>query len=485
MRAAFFIVFVSVLGLLTPISTVAQPADDGMVALSDEQARSLALQALRTRNFPVADAVSSAILNQNPNDADMLMVRAVLAREAGDLEAAREAAARAYANSDNPNLRFDAAIMTGDLYAREEKYLRSEFWLRRADQSATSPQQQQITENFFRRVRQLNPLTVQLRFTVRPSNNVNNGAETLEIDIGGLPFRLDESGQQLGGYEASAGVSLAYRLSESQTHRTELLADLFYRKVWLDDDAKALSPTSENSDFDYRAVVVGLNHTRLIWPDLGPTSLGVLFGRSWYGENRSFTTTETVINPLTLEPEERTTTTDLTLADTRWFELSGRQAVRLDERRSLSFGARARSENRLDAPVNDNTQLALSVDYRQAAETSGSWGLGATFRNVWSDSATSDRFSTELRADRAFGQIGPMVPRIRVSLENQNFHEFTTTIDGRQDRSVTLDLNARFPDVRFYGFIPEASIRARKTDSNVDIYDRNEYSFGITAVSRF
>ena len=94
-------------------------------------------------------------------------------------------------------------------------------------------------------------------------------------------------------------------------------------------------------------------------------------------------------------------------------------------------------------------------------------------------------FSTTLRADRAFDQIGAMVPRIRLSLENQNYHEFTSTIDGRQDRSITLDVNARFPDARFYGFIPEASIRARKTESNVDIYDRNEVSFGITAVSRF
>ena len=427
------------------------------MTLSSAQAKGVAIQAVRSGNFPVADAVSSAILNQDPDDADMLMVRAVLGRQVGNIEAAREAGARAYANAENPNLRFDAAILVADLYAREEKYLRSEFWLRRADQASSSPQQEQITENLFRRVRQLNPLTVQLRFTARPSNNVNNGAETLEIEIGGLPFRLNDTGQQLGGYEASTGVSLSYRLSESQTHRTSLLGELFYRKIWLDSDAKEAAPEADGSDYDYGVVIVGLQHQRLIWPDIGPSQFTGLLGQSWYGGDE--------------------------LA--RWLELSGRQSVRLDERSSLSFGTTIRTENRLDDEINDSEQLSLSVDYRRAVESGGSFGLGATFRNVWSDSATVDRFSTEVRADRAFGQIGPMVPRIRLSLQNQNYHEFTSTIDGRQDRSVTLDLNARFPDVRFYGFVPEASIRARKTDSNVDIYDRNEYSFGITAVSRF
>ena len=113
------------------------------------------------------------------------------------------------------------------------------------------------------------------------------------------------------------------------------------------------------------------------------------------------------------------------------------------------------------------------------------YGFGITLRNVWSDSATVDEFATGLRADRTFGQIGPVIPSLRVRLENRNFHEFTATVDGRDDRLMTLEATAILPDVTFYGFVPQGSVRMRRTWSNVDIYDRNEFSFALTAISRF
>ena len=458
MRAAFYLfVFACSLGLAAPTDSSAQESDAQNVNLSTDQARAVTVNALRSGNPGVADAISSALLAQNPDDAQMLLVRAILARQAGRFDVAQEAASRAYANSESDAVSFESALVVADVLARDEKYLRSEFWLRRADQAASNEGQERAVERLFRQVNARNPLSIQLRFSARPSNNVNNGAEELVIEIGGLPFRLSDSGQQLGGYETSVGLSLGYRLSEDATQRTEALLELFHRDIRLDSDAKDDAPDVEGSDFDYSVVIVGLRQQRLIWPDLGPTSFTGLLGQSWYGEKK--------------------------LA--RWFELSGRQSVRLADDRVLTFGATARTELRLDGDINDSKQFGLSVDYRQAIEGAGSFGLGATIRDIRSDSATVDRFSTEIRGDRVFGQIGPMVPRISLSLQNQNYHKFTSTIDGRQDRSATLGLSATFPDVRFYGFVPEASIRARKTNSNVDIYDRNEYSFGVTMVSRF
>ncbi|MXQ08789.1 hypothetical protein GQ651_13105 [Alphaproteobacteria bacterium GH1-50] len=431
--------------------------EEQQVVLNAAQARFVARQALTQGNLPLAKALSDAVLAQTPDDAEMLMIRAILARQAGDLEMARDAGARAYRKTDNPALRFDAAMLVADLHARDENYTRSQIWLRRADQAAQNDRQRAVTANAYRQVTRLNPFSVQLRFGVRPSNNVNNGAETTVIELGGLPFRLDDSGQQLGGYEATAGVSLAYRLSESETQRTQALGELYFRKVWLDSAAKEASPASENSDFDYGTIIAGIRHQRLIWPETGPTSITALLGQSWYGGEK--------------------------LA--RWTEVTANQIVQLEEGRGLSFGVNLRDETRLDSDINSSKALGLSVDYRQPVEGAGSWGAGLAVRNVWSDSATVDLFSTTLRADRNFGRVGPIEPTLRVSVENRNYHKWLSTPGGRQDRSLTIDVGATWPEAQYYGFVPQASVRGRRTWSNVDIYDRNELSFGMTLVSRF
>jgi hypothetical protein len=401
----------------------------------------------------------------------MLMVRAALARQTGNFDAAREAAARAYANSDNPVLKFDAAVTVADVYAREEKFLRSQLWLRRADQIATTEQQEELITAAFRRVNRLNPLTIQLRFSVNPSNNVNNGADNLEVEIGGLPFRLSADGQALGGVEATLGFSMSYRLSENAEQRTDALFDLFYRNVWLDSSAKEVAPDAKGSDFDYGSVVVGIRQQRLIWPETGASSFTGTVGQSWYGGDK--------------------------LA--RWVNVGARQEVRLDEDRSLIFGAGLRDEKRLDDSINDSKSLLLSADFRQAVEgvggfelgmtlrnfLAGSYGFGVTMRDFRSDSATVDRTSVELRAFRSFGQIGMLQPSVTFSVENRNYHKFTSVEGGRRDRSVSLGLRTTVPDARLYGFIPEATLRVRRTYSTVDIYDRDELTFGVTAISRF
>ncbi len=455
MRAASF--FVCLFLVLAGAPAVAQAPAEGGTVLTTAQAKQVAVAAMNAGDVRVADAVSSAILAQDPDDPEMLLVRAVLARGVGDLETAEDAGMRAYRNSDNRQLRFQAAMLVADVLTQRESYTRAQIWLRRADQAAETNRQRSISANAYRQVRQRNPLSVELRFSARPSNNVNNGAENVVIEIGGLPFRLDESGQQLGGFEAEVGASLTYRLSESEIQRTEFLGDVFFRKVWLDSDAKAKAPGVNASDFDYGAIALGLRQVRLIFPETGVTTFTGILGQSWFGGEEL----------------------------SRWADVSARQVVRLAGNRSLTFGVRLRAEDRLDEDINSSRAVSVSADYRKRVESGGSYGFGITLRNVWSDSATVDEFATGLRADRTFGQIGPIIPSLRARLENRNFHEFTATVDGRDDQLMTLEATAILPDVTFYGFVPQGSLRLRRTWSNVDIYDRNEFSFALTAISRF
>ena len=455
LRAAFLSLGLALL-VLTPAPLLAQDAENAQT-LSIPQARAIALQAVQTGNIALADQISTALLQRNPEDAEALMIRALSARRVGALDIAEDSAAQAYQNSDNPALQFDAAMLVADIKARNEQFTRAEFWLRRADNVAPDDGRKNIAARAFQNVSRLNPLSIQLRFTARPSNNVNNGAETLEINLGGLPFTLNPSGQQLGGYEASTGVSLAYRLSEDETQKTEALAELFYRKIWLDTRAKELVPSADGSDYDYGVIITGVRHQRLIWPDLGTSEVTGLIGQSWYGGDE--------------------------LA--RWGEFQLRQTVRTSDAQQLRFGTTIRSEKNLDNDINSSESLALSVDLTRAAESGGSFGFGATLKNVWSDSGTVDLASVALRANRNFDRIGAVQPRISASVEQRNYHKFSSVAGGRDDTSLSLGLNVTFPDVSYFGFLPQATLQARRTWSTVDIYDRNEYSIGLTAVSRF
>jgi tetratricopeptide (TPR) repeat protein len=454
LRPAATLMFLAISAPSFVFAQAVPPADQ---QLSVPQARTLAHQAALQGNLQLADALSSALLAQDPDDPQALLVRAIVARGVGQLDDAHDAATRAYRNSDIPALSFDAAMLAADIQARREKFTSAQIWLRRADQVAPDAPRQQIVAQAYRQVARRNPLQIQLRFTARPSNNVNNGAETIVIDIGGLPFLLDPSGQQLGGFEASTGASISYRLSGSETQRTEALGEFYYRKIWLNSSAKAKAPDATGSDFDYGVLIGGIRHSRLIWPEIGVSRITGLVGQSWYGGD----------------------------ALARWGEVQLGQTVEQGERKRLNFGTVLRSEKRLDDDINSAYSLAITTEATRPATGGGQIAFGGALKNVWSNSATVDHFSTTLFASRAFDRIGAIRPSVRASVEQRLYHKFATAPGGRKDLSLSLGVDIVWPEISYYGFQPRLSLKARRTQSNVDIYDRNEYSIGVTAVSRF
>lgn len=451
--------------MLIAIALAASPGMAGQATAQNAQAapgvtldgaRVLARRAFAAGDLAAADALSSMLIARDPRDAEALFVRALVARRTGRLDRAGNAAAAAWRAAEAPRLKFDAALLAADIAARQERLTRAQIWLRRADQAAGDPARRALIAGAYRQVRRRNPLSFALRFSARPSNNVNNGAETTMIEIGGLPFFLDPSGQQLGGYEAAAGLSFSYRISETETRRTEALGEVYLHKVWLDSEAKAAAPGVEGSDFDQAVVAAGLRHHRMIWPDLGPSRVAGVIGQSWYGHAE--------------------------LA--RWAELQLGQTVRLNDRGRLDFATVLRAEKRLDDDINSSVSLALSASFTRPVGN-GRLSLGATVREVRSASGTVDHASVALRATRAFGRVGPVVPAVRASVERRNYHKFAAATDGRDDTAVSLGFDVTWPEAGFYGFAPRLSLEARRTLSNVDIYDRNEYAIGLSVVSRF
>ncbi|QMU57035.1 MAG: hypothetical protein GKR98_01755 [Boseongicola sp.] len=96
LKAAFAAFFLFI-GTGTPVPLAAQEvAQPSRVQMSPAQARGLARQALAGGNAEMADAISKALIERNPSDAEAHLIQALVARGRGDLRASRDASARAY-----------------------------------------------------------------------------------------------------------------------------------------------------------------------------------------------------------------------------------------------------------------------------------------------------------------------------------------------------------------------------------------------------
>lgn len=415
-----------------------------------------ARQALQAGDFQTALVQTSRVLAINPDEPVSLMIRAVALRGLGRFSESVDAAAAAYSASDDDALRFEAALLAGELNARLERFTRSQIWLRRADQLAP-PQLRPQVAAAYRQVTAQNPLSFNLTFGITPSDNVNNGSETLLIPLGGGAAFLDDSSQALGGTEVSLGGTLAYRLSATETTRTDLLADFAGTKVYLDSEAETLAPSAEDSDFDFAAIVVGLRHRRLFFPQVGATEGTILAGRSWRGGG----------------------------GQAIWREISLRQFVVRGDRNTLTFGTRLRNETRDDDPISENNTFGVSVDWTRLLDAGTTFSLGGSISKTNSASLSLDNTAVRIYGSRSFQQVGVVQPNLTISAQSQNFSRFTTGVIGRSDNTLDLRLDFTFPDVSYFGFVPQATVEARRVWSDLDAFERKAFSVGLTAVSRF
>ena len=268
---------------------------------------------------------------------------------------------------------------------------------------------------------------------------------------------MGDDAQQLGGYEGTLGVSLSYRLSADQTSRTDALFELFGKNVWLDSDAKRDAPGVEGSDFDYGAILVGVRLSRLIWPELGPSSVSASLGQSWSGGQR----------------------------EALWQEVQLQQTARQGEQAAWRYTVSLRNETRNDEPIKDSQALGFSATWTTVQNGGRNLSLGALVRSTWSDSGTVDNLALGLNASHTLPTWGVILPRVTAEAVTRDYRKWASTPVGRRDDTLNLSLEMTFPEFRYYGFSPKAALRARRAWSDVDIYDRRSLSVGLKAVSRF
>lgn len=428
------------------------------------QARSIMVQSAQGGDPALAKEIAEAILQQNPDDRDALIVLAVAEPRLGNAAAGRAAGARAWWQSDSAAQRYEAARLTALAASNAGEFTRASLWLRVALIDAPNEAERARTIADGRLVNQRNPWSTQLSFSLAPSNNVNGGAEDDEFSAPGNPTgTLSEDAQALAGWRASLGIATQYRIHQSESSRTSLAVQGNIGRVRLTEDTSV-----PDEAFDTSSARVSLRHDRLLAN--GSVSGSVSFGR---------------VNFRDLDLATETTEADG--YDSRRFTLDYR--VPLSENVSLGLSY-ARELLLYDADgigeINRNT-VGTTVTYTLSSGNRLSAALSWTDSDGDSVNYTSEEQSVRLGYTWS-DPIGPVSLSIGGGMRWAEYPDYRILFPvegGRQDETVFVDANIGFPNVSFAGFTPGLRIDLSQTDSNVGRFDRTTATAGFTIASQF
>ncbi len=443
-------------------TTIASTGLAQETVLTLPQARGLAVHALRDGNPRLAIDMANGLILSDPRAAYPHAILARAQQMTGDHDAARKSAARAFGLAAPGPDRFVMGQLAARTAIAADRPGLAQLWLRRTAIHAPEAAKAAIAADF-RALRRLNPLSLHLDASLRPSSNVNNGSETAFQVIDGVPVTgaLSGAAQALSGTVGSLDFNARYRLSSSDTSLTALGARLYTRRVALSDSAKAQAPTARNRDFSADFGELSIQHGFATVPG-GIANLSIAVGQAAYGGASSFRFVRTggehgwqVGGPSRL-------TLGLTLENR-----SGVKSARFDAR-AVSLGAE------YARPLANGDRLTLSVGLRDTQ---------ATFVND-----TSQALS--LRAGYGLGApVGPVTLSGAVSLGFADFPDymsgFIAVPGGRQETSLQAEITARFDDADYAGFVPELTFRAGRTGSNDSRFDTRELSVAFGIGSKF
>lgn len=343
-----------------------------------------------------------------------------------------------------------AARLIAAAHFRAGQYFRAEYWLRLAANAAPDPFTKQAIAADFRGLRAISPWNLQIDISAAPNSNVNNGSQAETVTIWGLPFVLNADARALAGYEFSLGARLAYRISESPRHRTNIGLTASARTFTLSPSAAKAAPFVKGSDYAFSGAELFLTHEFRHNLANGPALLSAHFGRNWYGGapfsrfarltfGQTFIVSPTNSLGLTVGLERQDVQRTNSLNNV--VMLSG------------FWGTKLANNDALTITASHNT--TISKNSHEENEASRLGVRYALARPIWG-------------ANLAFGAD--------VEYRNWDVSIFDLA-NGRQDTSVNLVADIKLNELDAYGFAPVIRLEARQTDSNIGLFDRQ--SFGI------
>lgn len=433
------------------------------VTLTLDQARAAAEQALKAGDPDIALQIAGGLLQADPNDAFAHFVMAVAFTQKNNLRQGRKAASQAYRYSQNPVRKFESAQLAAQLSFAEGRPTLTQIWMRRAVQHAPNDQIESQIGREYAQVRALNPWSFQIGVGLRPSDNVNNGADTGLNIIDGVPATgiLSPDAQALSGVIGTLDITTGYRLRGDGNSTTTWGGRLYIKEVRLSDDARAQAPMASDDDFDSTYAETSLRHDFAIGAD-GFGSVEAAAGRFWSGGRESY----------------------------NFGRVSALRGWRLNAQSGITVSGLFESRSRIDPASQDADIYGLGARYFQRLANGDALSFDLTLRDVNSVNINNDFNTTALRAAYSFANpIGPVEVSAGITVGYADYDAFNVGFisvpGGRQDESVLADLTLLFRGIDYAGFAPTMRFQAGKSRSNVSRFDTRELSVSMGIRSKF
>jgi hypothetical protein len=413
---------------------------------------------LRQGRSAQALAFANAMLAQRPDDSTVLALKSRAERDLGRNPAAIATARQSWRAAKTGPERFTASMVMAQGLASDQQKFRAQFWLRRAMQEAPTPQARKSAENDFGYVRRRSRLSVQIDTSVQPNSNVNNGSSATTIYFLGLPFVLSGGSRALSGIEASATVTLRYRIAENPTGKTDLRFSALDKQVFLSSAAKALAPNARNGDYAFAATEIGLDRKWLFAKGRAEGNASVTLGHNWYGGE------------------------DLS----HYYRFSGGATVALARGwQGFALGQIERQDRLDDARQSANLHT-LSLGVSHVLSNHDRLRLTLSGTEAQSQSSAVDHSAVSASLDWALAR--PVLgSRLNLGLvaEQRDYDQSLYSSAGRHDRLLAASAAFALEKLDYMGFIPVLSVEASRTESNISLYQGNSLGLGLSIQSKF
>ncbi|MEM6759915.1 MAG: hypothetical protein AAF601_10595 [Pseudomonadota bacterium] len=442
----------------------AEPAPPQQAEITLDRARVLARQALARGDLVLAIKLARGLLEADPDDANAHMIVAVAMARAGEANEARKSAARAYRISDTKPARMQAAQLAAKAALHDNRPTLTQLWLRRAALNVADDVSKDRIATDYARVRTINPLSFRINAGLRPSNNVNNGADSALQVIDGVPIvgTLSGGAQALEGTIGTVDIDLSYRLRQSARSVTRLGGRFYMRRVWLSSSAKAQAPGLADDALDSTYVDVSLSHAFALGAEGNTASAGVRLGRAWAAGDEDYD----------------------------FVALSASRSVKLGDPMRLSFAVVAEERDVARDEVFDQTRLQFNTRLSRKLQNGDRISLSYAITDTDADHVNLRSMAQSLRGSYAFEKpLGPAKVSTALTLGRSNYDDFRVGFirvpGGREDTSVYGDVTFFFHEYDYGGFAPSVRLRAGRRDSNVSRYDSTEVSVNFQIRSTF
>lgn len=456
----------TVLGLgagMAPAQDAAPGAASASVSVRPDQARALAAQMLRDGRPRMAAEIALGLIQRDGGDAAAHYLLARAYQQLHHPQVARREAVRAYHNAHSSAARFHSAQLAATLAYETNRPGLAQLWLRRSWNHAPSDQERRILMRDYNVLRALNPWQVQLRMSVQPSDNVNNGAEDPYAVIDGVPLVgiLSADALALSGTKMTGDLSLSYRFRQTPRSQTRVTGRLYLSRVALSDKARDQAPLARNGDYAYSMAELGLQHIHALGEGRGQMRYEAAISHSWYAGS---------------DYQD-----SLRLGVARHMPLGSAQNLML-----AADLTHARPAN--GAPQVNRLELRGQVTRRLGNGGVLRYGLSGDL----ADSKTRNHRRGRLSGFVAYAlpqKLGPA--RVSLSLGGAVGHYPDYAVGllavpgGREDRMVFGSADFIFESLDYAGFVPSLKIQAQKTRSNVSRFETREMSVSLGIVSRF